>query len=108
MRPLFTCLLLFLLVLTCTAAAPPPRVPPEVLKLIDQLAGQGDAPRAAEKKLAAMGQGIVPALRQAGEKHADVDVRLRALVIVSAIETPLYREARKFTAHTDGNIVFAV
>src|SRR5262249_11117671 len=107
MRKLSACVLTCLLGL-CFAAAPPAKVPAEWHKLIDQL-GDDDADVRAEaaKKLTAFGEGITPTLRKVGKTHADIDVRLRAMVIVAAIEKNLFGEVRKFTSG-DGVIVFAM
>src|SRR5262245_1640468 len=83
------------------AAAPPPKVPAEWLKLIDQLGDDDDDVRAAAaKKLDAIGEDVVPALRQASRALADVDARLRAGVVADAIEKRLYGEERVFEGHT--------
>src|SRR3954462_12743040 len=109
MRSLSCLLLAGLLALGASAAAPPAKVPAEVLKLIDQLGDDdADVRKEAETKLIAFGEGITPALRKVGKTHADVDVRLRAMVIVAAIEKNLYGEVRRFTGSGDGVIVFAI
>jgi WD40 repeat protein len=91
------------------AAAPPARTPPAVLKLIDRLGDDdSDVRAAAEKKLVAFGEDVVPALRRAANNHDDIDVRLRAAVIVSAIEKGIYREVRQFTGSGDGVGAFAL
>jgi WD40 repeat protein len=87
----------------CFAAAPPAKVPAEWLKLIDQL-GEEEADRrtAAEKALTALGEDVLPPLRRAAKGHADADVRLRAVLVVAAIEKEEYREVRRFVGHTNG------
>jgi hypothetical protein len=61
------------------AAAPPARVPAGWLNLIEQLGNEDeDTRKAAEKKLADLGEDALPALRKAGKSHDDADVRLRA------------------------------
>src|SRR5688500_581720 len=102
MRPL-----LCLSALAAFAAAPPAKVPPEVLELIDQLSDD-DTRKAAETKLAALGEDVVPALRRAAKSHADADVRLRAVLLAAAIEKTVYAEKRRFTGHTDGVHTFAL
>src|SRR5947209_2605903 len=78
------------------AAGPPAPVGPEVLRLIDQLGDDDLGVRAeASKKLEALGEGVVPALRAAAQTHADVDVRLRVTVLARAIEQKLYGEVRR-------------
>src|SRR5262249_33212002 len=82
---------------------------PEVLKLIDQLGDEDEGVRkAAEKKLFALSEGVLPTLRRAGKGHDDVDVRLRAVVIAAAIEKSLWGEERHFVGHTDGVYALAL
>src|SRR5262249_3285217 len=92
------------------AAGPPQPLPPEVAKLISQLADDDfKVRRAAMKKLEDYGEGVVPALRKAGDdSRSDVDVRLRAHAVAGIIEGKLYGEQRQFTGHTDGVICVAV
>jgi WD40 repeat protein len=86
MRAILTSLLLAGAGLPAFAAAPPPGVPAEVRELIDQLAADDrDTRQAAAKKLDALDEAVVPALRRAARKHPDVDVRLRAMVLARAI-----------------------
>jgi hypothetical protein len=80
------------------AAAPPARTPPEWLALIDQL-GDDDTHAAAQKKLEALGEAALPALRRAARSHDDADVRLRASVLAAAIEKKVYGEVRRFAGH---------
>src|SRR4051794_6339817 len=99
MRPLL-CLSLACLCAVCPAAAPPSRTPAEWLKLIDQL-GEDDTEKqaAAEKKLLALGEAVLPAVESAAKKHADVDVRLRATVLAKAIERKVFGVVRRLDGH---------
>src|SRR4051812_45050469 len=110
MRPLFALLALSCLAAVAAfAAAPPAPVPAEWLKLIDQLGDDdADTRKSAEKELTELGEGVLPALRKAGEGHADVDVRLRATAIAAALEKQLYGEVRRFTGHADGHVWFSL
>src|SRR5262245_26730127 len=107
---LLSCLSLLCLSAGVVAAAgPPPRVPPEVLKLIDQLGdGNPAARRAATKKLEALGERALPLLHKAGRDHKDADVRLRAQVVAGDVEAKLYGEVRRFTGHADGDVWFSL
>src|SRR5262249_44967467 len=87
--------------------APPAKTPAEWLKLIDQL-GDDNTRAAAQKKLEALGEDVLPALRRASKSHDDVDVRLRAVLVVAAIDKKTYREVRAYEGHTDGPIAFAL
>lgn len=70
-------------------------------KLIDELGDDDeDTRKAAEKKLLAMGEKALPALKKAATDHADADVRLRAIVLSKAIVRGAYRELKKMTGHT--------
>src|SRR5262245_3848861 len=83
------------------AAAPPPGVPAEVRKLIADLGDDDeDTRKTAATKVEGMDEDVLPALRQAAKSHADVDVRLRAAVIASAIEKRLFGEVRCFRGHS--------
>jgi WD40 repeat protein len=74
--------------------------PAEVKKLIDQLGDDDEGVRKeAAKKLEALGETVLPALRAASKSHADVDVRLRAAVIAAAIHKKQYGEIHTFTGH---------
>jgi WD40 repeat protein len=100
MRSLFVCLFSTWLVVFSFAAAPPPGVPAEARKLIDDLGDEdADTRKAAAKKLEGMEESVLPALRAAAKKHPDVDVRLRAAVVAAAIEKRLYGEIRCFKGH---------
>src|SRR6478672_6459737 len=100
MRPLSVCLMVMCLGALTFAAAPPGRLPAEVSKWIEQLGSDDDDTRAAaQKKLEALEEAVLPVLRQAAKKHADVDVRLRAAVVVAAIEKKLFGELRTYTGH---------
>jgi WD40 repeat protein len=82
-------------------AAPPPGVPAEVKKLIEQLGDDAaDTRKAAEKRLLARGPAVLAALREVSRKHDDADVRLRAVVLMGAIELQMRGEVRTFTGHT--------
>src|SRR5262249_34837141 len=107
MRPLLVCLPVACLCAAAFAAAPPAKVPAEWLKLIDQL-GHDDlaARKQAEKKLAEQGEDVLPPLRPACRRHKDPDVRLRASLLVAAMEKSLYGLARGFPAHATGAIAF--
>src|SRR5262245_18585156 len=105
MRPLTVSALAGLLALTAFAAAPPTPTPAAWLKLIDQLGSDDeDVVKAAQKKLADLGEDVIPALRKAAKTHADIDVRLRAGVVATAIEKALGAEVRRFTGHEVGHI----
>jgi WD40 repeat protein len=68
------------------AAAPPPGVRTGVLALIEQLGDDDpDTHRSAARKLEALGEAALPALREAGRNHSDPDVRLRALVLARSL-----------------------
>lgn len=70
------------------AVGPPVREPAEVTKAIAQLADDDAAVRkAAMKRLEAIGEPALPALRRAAAGHADADVRLRAGVVARTIHT---------------------
>jgi WD40 repeat protein len=82
------------------AAAPPPGVSAEVRKLIAHLGDDDqDTRTAAAKKLEALGEEVLPALRQAARDHPDVDARLRAAVVAATIEKQLFGEIRCFKGH---------
>jgi WD40 repeat protein len=107
MRPLFVCVVLCASL--ATAAAPPAKVPPEWLKLIDQLGDENEETwKSAEKKLADLGENAIFALRKSAREHADPDVRLRATVLALAIEKKVYGEVRRFTGSKDGVVAFAI
>src|SRR5262249_9616002 len=87
----------------------PPPVPAAVVKLIAQLDDDDeDVRKEAIKKLTAMGESVVAVLRRTARTHADTDVRLRARVILAAIEKKLYGEVRRFTGHKGAVITFAL
>jgi WD40 repeat protein len=95
--------------LAAFAAAPPAAIPAGWLKLIDQLGDEDyDIRKAATKKISDLGEDVLPALRSVGKTHADVDVRLRALVIAAAITRRFDLDERTFTGSTEGVIVVAV
>lgn len=73
----------------------------EVAKIISQLGDDDvDVRKAAEKKLVAQGEGVLPAIRQAAREHTDPDVRLRCIVLSTTLIKKLYGEVRKYTGHT--------
>ncbi len=101
MRHLLSCLLAAVVAVGGFAAAPPPGVPAEVKKLIEQLGDDdADVRKAAARKLEDLGEGVLQPLRQAGKSHADVDVRLRAAVVAAAIEKKLFGEVLCFKGHS--------
>src|SRR5436190_4159651 len=107
--PRFIAIALLLVLGLAFAAAPPPAVPAAVTKLIAQLDDDDeDVRKGAMKKLTARGESVVGPLRRAARSHADADVRLRARVVIAAIEKKLYGEARQFKGHTTGVISLAV
>ena len=72
----------------------------EVKQWIDRLGDDSAKVREeAAKKLQGLGQAALNPLRQAIKGHPDADVRLRAAVIVAAIQKELYGEVRRFTGH---------
>src|SRR5262249_24047873 len=89
------------------AAAPPAKAPAEWLAWIDDL-GDEQKRDAAVKKLEALGEDVLPALRRAGREHADPDVRLRAVFTASVIEKKVYGEVRRYAGHTAGGGGFAL
>lgn len=83
-------LALVVLTLPAIASAAAPVVPtaPAVAKLVDQLGDDDPDVRGdAEKKLVALGDDAVPALRVASKMHPEIDVRLRVLVVLRAIRS---------------------
>jgi WD40 repeat protein len=91
------------------AVAPPPAEPADVKKLITDLADDDVAVRkSAAGKLESLGEAALPALRRVGKEHADVDVRLRAFVLIAAIERKLYGVVRRYEGTTAGVIAFAL
>src|SRR5437899_113337 len=72
----------------------------EIKKLIDRLGDdKAKVRQEASKKLEEIGEPALSALRAAAASHAEVDVRLRATVVASAIHKKLYGEVRRFTGH---------
>jgi WD40 repeat protein len=100
---LLPCSRSFLLPLCLAATLAVPRPGPaadddkEIARLIEQL-GNDDVGKRQEaaKKLEALGEPALAALRRASEKHPDVDVRLRAGVVARAIEGERWGEVRHF------------
>jgi WD40 repeat protein len=93
-------------VLLLTLPAPAQSEPDvkQIGKLIEQLGDDElDTRKAAEKKLADIGEAALPQLRKAAKEHLDADVRLRAIVLLRVIEKGAFGEIRKFVGHT-GNI----
>ncbi len=71
----------------------------EVERLIEQLGSDTAAKRRdASRRLEAMGEPALPLLRKAVRSHADPDVRLRAGLVVRAIEAERWGEVRHFGA----------
>src|SRR5262245_60798426 len=104
---LLLCLSLFLGAVSF-AAAPLPRVSPAVLKLSDQLGDEDeDTQKGATKKLEALGESVLTALRAAVRNHRDADVRLRATVLIKSIERNVYVEIRRLVGHKKAVINFA-
>src|SRR5260370_22603994 len=69
-------------------------------KLIEQLGDDHMAKRQdAAKRLEAIGEPAVEALRKAAKSHADPDVRLRAGVVAAAIDKKMFGEIRRFEGH---------
>jgi WD40 repeat protein len=67
----------------------------EVAKLIDQLGSDDAAARKeAMKRLEEVGEPALEALRKAARDHADADVRLRAQLVVGAIEVGPFAELK--------------
>src|SRR5262245_12707767 len=92
------CVLSGCLAVAAFAAAPPARTPAQWLKWIDQLGDDDDDVRKkAEKKLDELGEGVQPALEKAAKKHADADVRLRAALLVAAIDKRVCGEEMEFS-----------
>src|SRR5207249_3578492 len=85
------------------------RVDPRTLaRLVEDLGSDDfDVRQAASKKLVAIGEPALEALRKA-LKHADPDVRLRAVVLVRAIEKSLYGEDLILTGHTNQVVCLAL
>jgi WD40 repeat protein len=82
-----TCLALGAFLTVGFAAAPPAPLPAEIKKLVEQLGDDdADVRKAAMKKLEAVDDVLLPALREAAGSHADVDVRLRLLVVARALQ----------------------
>src|SRR5262245_43349734 len=107
MRPLL--FLSCLSAVVAIAAAPPAKEPSEWRALIDQLGDDdSDVRVAAVKKLDAIGEDVLPALRRAAEGHAEVEVRLSAGVIAGRIEDRVYGKEHMLEGHTDGVMVLAV
>ena len=71
--------------------------PAEIARLVARL-GEDDTDtwKAAARRLEALGEAALPALRAAARGHADPDVRLRAAVTARAIHSRLYGAIRTF------------
>src|SRR6476620_6300917 len=103
MRFLLTVLMLSGASMLALAAAPPRPNPSLVNKLIDKLGDDDeDVRKVASKKLKELGEDVVPLPRKASKAHSDVDVRLRVMIVVSAIEKDLYGEASRIVGSADG------
>jgi WD40 repeat protein len=86
-----------LLAAAVIASAPPAKVPAEWSKLIERLGDDDeDARKAAEKKLAAIGEDAIGPLRAATKTLTDADARLRAAVLADAIERKAYGVLRRY------------
>jgi WD40 repeat protein len=97
MRPLIVCVVLGASL--ATAAAPPSSG--AVLKLIDQLGDDDEDKRNdATKKLKALGESVLPALRKAARSHEDADVQLRAAALAMTIARRKIGEKLRFDGHT--------
>jgi WD40 repeat protein len=91
------------------AAGPPPAEPAEIKKLISDLGSEEvEVRQKATAKLEAFGELALPALRRASKDHADVDVRLRAFVVIGGIERKLYGVVRLYKGTTVGLIALAL
>jgi WD40 repeat protein len=98
MRLLLTALLFASLIALAVPAAAPTTAP-LVNKLIDQLGDDDeDVRKSAEARLSELGEDVLATLRRAAKSHADVDVRLRAGVLASAIERQLFGERQLYKA----------
>src|SRR5262245_1369234 len=98
---LFVCAGLALLLTQLPSGAAPPD-PAEIDKLIRQLASDDLAVRTdASKKLEAIGEPAAEALRKAAATSDDPDVRLRAFVILRALDRKQSGEVRRFEGHKD-------
>src|SRR5262249_17467168 len=60
-----------------------------------------DVRKAAEKKLVALGEDVLPDIRKAAREHTDPDARLRCIVLSTSLMKKLYGEVRKYTGHTN-------
>jgi hypothetical protein len=90
------------LLFTGPAAGVAPPAGAAVQGLIERLGDDSLRVRTeAAKKLEALGEGVVPALRRAAKTHADVDVRLRAAVLAAAIEKGVRGPIRAFGLGAD-------
>jgi WD40 repeat protein len=93
------CLALALVLLAGSASAADE---PTIDKLIEQLDAADFATRKeAMKKLAARGEAALPALRKVVESGADVDVRLRAGVVIAAIDQHIWGQIRAMGGGAD-------
>lgn len=91
------------------AVAPPPAEPREVEKWIADLGSDDFAVRKeAMRKLEEVGETAVSALRRVTNKDIDPDVRLRAAVVVAAIERRLYGVMRRYAGPAEGVLAFAL
>ena len=76
----------------------------ELASLIDKLGDEdADIRKDAEKKILAIGEPALPALKQAVVSHPDADVKLRSIVLRQDIRKKLFGQLRQFVGHT-GNI----
>jgi WD40 repeat protein len=108
MKPTRRFTLACLLLACCLVHADVPSAK-EIDALIAQLGDDSGAKRrAAAKKLEAIGEPALPALRKAETAHRDIDVRLRAGLVVSAIERTFWNEIRHFDSIDDAVPTLAV
>src|SRR5262245_5385460 len=104
-----TALVALCLLGTAFAAAPPAKVPAKWQKLIDDLGSDHEETwMAASKELSSLGEDVLGPLRAAAKNHNDVDARLRATVLVQAIERKVYGVQRTLSGHKAPVINFAL
>jgi WD40 repeat protein len=93
-------LVLFVLTVAAVGALPADAAPPdnaEIERLVKQLGSEDEGERnAAINRLQAIGEPALDALHKASKTHPDPDVRLRAGVVIRAIENGIYAEVRRF------------
>src|SRR4051812_4592618 len=83
-----------------SAAAPPARWPAEWSAWIAQLGSEDERTREdAAKRRGALEEDALPLLRRARRSHDDPDVRLRAILLIAAVERLAKREVRSYSGH---------